>query len=129
MRRSLIGVVPPEILSRRTKQLGGRTAMVALDRHWRELQSVFETPLTAALGYVNNTALLRAACDAKNGKSVHMVYMFRAISLELWLRNVVSNGLVNIAESLIANASRPDCTTSMAAPNSLPKASASGALE
>ena len=41
MRRSLAGIVPQEILSRRTKQVGARTPVLVLEKHRDELQNVY----------------------------------------------------------------------------------------
>ena len=41
MRRSLAGIVPEEILSRRTKQVGARTPVLVLEKHWDELQNIY----------------------------------------------------------------------------------------
>ena len=39
MRRALAGIVPAEILARRSKQFAARTPAVMLDQHWGEIQS------------------------------------------------------------------------------------------
>ena len=42
MRRSLAGIVPQEILSRRTKQVGERTPMLILEKSWDELRNIYQ---------------------------------------------------------------------------------------
>lgn len=96
MRRSLIGVVPQAVLSRRTKQFGTRTALVVVGKNWDRLQTDFEAPLSAVLSYVNPAIFLTALHAAKNGQSVHVVRMYRAIALELWLRDLASRRLIDI---------------------------------
>jgi asparagine synthase (glutamine-hydrolysing) len=95
MRRSLAGIVPQEILSRRTKQIGARTPILVIGRHWDELQNVCQTSLSAALGYVHEDRFLTAISDARMGKSVPLVRILRAISLEYWLRNLEGRGLLD----------------------------------
>ena len=95
MRRSLAGIVPPEILSRRTKQLGARTPVLVMERHWDELQSIYQTPLSASLGYVDETQFLKIICDARSGKTVPLARVFCTISLEYWLRNLAIRGLLD----------------------------------
>jgi asparagine synthase (glutamine-hydrolysing) len=94
MRRSLDGIVPPEILSRRTKQVGARTPILVLEKHWDELQNIFETPLTSRLGCVHGDRFLKVISDARAGKTVPLVRVLRTISLEYWLRDLAGRGLI-----------------------------------
>ena len=95
MRRSLAGIVPEEILSRRTKQLGARTPVLVLEKHWDELQSIYQTPLSAGLGYVDGVQLLKTICDARAGKIVTLARVLWTISLEYWLRDLAARGLLD----------------------------------
>ena len=95
MRRSLAGIVPQEILSRRSKQLGVRTLVLVLEKHWDELQSVYETSLSSRLGYIHEERFVKVISDARDGKAVPIVRILRAISLEYWLRNLAGRGLVD----------------------------------
>jgi asparagine synthase (glutamine-hydrolysing) len=94
MRRSLAGIVPHEILSRRTKQVGERTPMLILDKHWDELQKIYQTPLSSRLGYIHEAQLLKTICDTRAGKSVPMVRVLWTISLEYWLRDLAGRRLL-----------------------------------
>jgi asparagine synthase (glutamine-hydrolysing) len=95
MRRSLAGIVPPDILSRRTKQLGARTPTLVLEKHWDELHKLYQTPLSSSLGYIDETQLLKTICDARIGKTVPLVRVFCTISLEYWLRDLAIRGLLD----------------------------------
>lgn len=95
MRRSLVGLVPQEILSRRTKQFGARTPVVALEKNWDELHMAFDSPLSSTLGYVNSACFLEQLHAARNGKEIHTVRMLRTISLEVWLRDLASRRLID----------------------------------
>jgi asparagine synthase (glutamine-hydrolysing) len=95
MRRSLAGIVPEEILSRSTKQVGARTHVLVLDKHWDELQSIYQTSLSARLGYVDAVQLLKTICDARSGRIVPLVRVLWTISLEYWLRDVAVRGLLD----------------------------------
>jgi asparagine synthase (glutamine-hydrolysing) len=96
MRRSFVGIVPQEILSRRTKQVGARTPALVLEKHWDELQNVYQTSLSASLGYIAEAQLLKTICDARAGKAVPLVRLLRTISLEYWLRNLATRGLLDV---------------------------------
>jgi len=95
MRRSLTGVVPQEILSRRTKATSARTPVVVLGKKWDELHMAFDSPLSSNLGYVNHACFLEQLCAARNGKEIHIVHLMRTISLELWLRDLASRCLID----------------------------------
>jgi asparagine synthase (glutamine-hydrolysing) len=95
MRRSLVGIVPQEILSRRTKQLGARTPMLILEKYWDELQSIYQTSLSSRLGYIDEAQLVKTICEARAGKSVSLVRVLWTISLEYWLRDLAARGLLD----------------------------------
>ena len=104
MRRSLAGIVPEEILSRRTKQVGARTPVLVLDRHWDELQNIYATSLSSRLGYVHEDRFLKVISDARIGKTVPLVRVLWTISLEYWLRDLAGRGLLDapVASSSLA---------------------------
>ena len=95
MRRSLEGIVPEEILSRRTKQVGARGPALVLEKHWDELQNVYETSLSSRLGYIHKDRFLKVISDARAGKTVPLVRVLRSISLEYWLRDLAGRGLLD----------------------------------
>jgi asparagine synthase (glutamine-hydrolysing) len=95
MRRSLAGIVPQEILSRRTKQVGARTPVLVLEKHWDELQNIYKTPLTSRFGWVHGDRFLKVISDARAGKPVPLVRVLWAISLEYWLRDLAGRGLID----------------------------------
>jgi len=95
MRRSLAGIVPQEILSRRSKQIGVRTLVLVLEKHWDDLQSVYAKSLSSRLGYIHEERFVKVISDVRSGKAVPIVQILRAISLEYWLRNLAGRGLVD----------------------------------
>jgi asparagine synthase (glutamine-hydrolysing) len=94
MRRALVGIVPQEILARRTKQVGQRTPMLILDRFWDELQSTYHASLSSHLKYVLDAQVLKAINDIRAGKSTALVRLLWTISLEYWLRDLAARGLL-----------------------------------
>jgi asparagine synthase (glutamine-hydrolysing) len=106
MRRSLVRIVPQEILSRRTKQFGARTPVVALEKNWQELRCVLDSPLSSSLGYINKARFLEALNGARNGKDTHLLRLLRTISLELWLRDLVSRRLIDLKRTLPLTSTR-----------------------
>ena len=94
MRRSLAGIVPQEILSRRTKQVGQRTPMLVLEKYWEELQNIYQTSLSSRLGYIHEAQLLKTINDARTGKNTSLVRVLWTISLEYWLRDLAARELL-----------------------------------
>ncbi|HWY54133.1 MAG TPA: asparagine synthase-related protein [Terriglobales bacterium] len=94
MRRSLVGCVPQEILLRRTKQLGARTPVVALEKNWKQLQMAFDSALSSSLGYISQDRFLETLNAVRNGEAVHIMRLLRTVSLELWLRDLASRRLI-----------------------------------
>ena len=96
MRRALAGIVPPEILARKTKQIGARTPAVMLDGHWGEIQAVYCQSISSRLGYVDDAELLKIMNDVRAGKTVPIVRVLWTISLEFWLRDLAQRGLLEL---------------------------------
>ena len=96
MRRALAGIVPAEILARRSKQFAARTPAVMLDQHWGEIQAVYCASISSRLGYVDDAELLKIMSDLRAGKTVPLVRVLWTISLEFWLRELAARGLLEL---------------------------------
>ena len=94
MRRSLAGLVPHEILSRRTKQFGARTPVLALERNLEGIEMAFASPFVSLLGWVDRPRFLENLQAARNGHDVAIVRLMRTISLEMWLRDLAARQLI-----------------------------------
>jgi len=94
MRRSLAGIVPHEILSRRTKQFGARTPLRILQLHSRNLQEIFRTSLSSRFGFINGDRFCLALENVMRGKDVPMLRLLKIVSLEFWLRDLASRRLI-----------------------------------
>jgi asparagine synthase (glutamine-hydrolysing) len=95
MRRSLVGCVPPDILARRTKQVSVRTPVLALEKNWKEIETVLNSPLISRFGYIQDRTFSKALENLRNGKRVHLIRVQRTISLEFWLRDLLTRDLIN----------------------------------
>jgi asparagine synthase (glutamine-hydrolysing) len=95
MRRSLIGIVPPEILSRRSKQLATRTPIVALQNNLAQLETALHSSVASGMGYIDQARFFDAFRAAKNGKPVHTVRLLKTVALEFWLRDLIARGLLD----------------------------------
>jgi asparagine synthase (glutamine-hydrolysing) len=96
MRNALSGIVPNEILERRTKVSAMRCYSLALQKHWNEIERVLDRPFCAALHYVDAKKLKADLQMVRNGHCpIYLVRLLKALSLELWLRDVVSRGIIS----------------------------------
>jgi asparagine synthase (glutamine-hydrolysing) len=96
MRRALRGIVPAEVLDRRSKQFAARTPAMMLDQHWGEIQAVYCASISSRLGYVDDAELLKIVSDLRAGKTAPLVRVLWTISLEFWLRDLAQRGLMEM---------------------------------
>lgn len=100
MRRSLGGIVPREILWRKTKAFVTRRVLTAFERSWPELEDLCRSPVSADLGYLNPSCLRDHLRAAKNGDSTYMMCLLKSLYLESWLRSATKHvGLLRKAPS------------------------------
>jgi asparagine synthase (glutamine-hydrolysing) len=111
MRRALTGIVPEQILERRTKVSAMRCYSLALAKHWKKVEEAFDHPVTSVLHYFDVHKLKQDLMAVRNGHCpFHLVRLLKALSLELWLRDVISRGIVTApdgcAQSITAEDSK-----------------------
>jgi asparagine synthase (glutamine-hydrolysing) len=124
MRRAMKDIVPPEVLSRSTKQTGARTFILALERQHTSLQKIYQPSVSAALGYVDDWQMLQAIEAARTGRITSLTRLLLAFSLEFWLRDQIARELLFLPVS--GNSSlnlRPASFASRVTPKDLPSRS------
>jgi asparagine synthase (glutamine-hydrolysing) len=94
MRRSLAGIVPDEILSRKRKAFVSRAPRTSITAHWENIQSMTSDMILESLGIVSSAAFRQALEDVRHGKEVPIVPIQRTLSLECWLRNLSHWGVL-----------------------------------
>jgi asparagine synthase (glutamine-hydrolysing) len=97
MRRALAGVVPDQILSRRTKAIGARGPILALQNSWESLDKVLHASVLSCWGYVDQCKFRNAMISAKNGNAGQLVKLLRTLSLDVWLQNAYQHQLIRPA--------------------------------
>jgi len=88
MRRSLIGIVPDELLNRRRKAFVARAQVVAVSEDWPDLVMKITHMVSASMGIVHRESFVNALMRARNGEEVPMIPMLRTLALEFWLRRI-----------------------------------------
>lgn len=86
-RRALRGLLPPEIVNRRTKVSPAEGLLRDFAAHWPELSAIFPRPLCCELGFVDEKALQATMTEVRSGLGQKAAHLLRVISLEFWLRS------------------------------------------
>jgi len=86
MRRSLRGIVPETVLSRRSKNLPAEPIGAAVDREWERLTRLFSRPLLEQYDLVHAPALDQSLRRARHGTEKFLGPLLWAIVLEEWLQ-------------------------------------------
>src|SRR5262249_33131516 len=86
MRRALKGVLPDELLNRKTKAVGARSIALTLEKQQRSIEMLLECSLTARFDISSESALRNALDSTRHGQiSDHVVSLLKTLALELWL--------------------------------------------
>jgi asparagine synthase (glutamine-hydrolysing) len=96
MRRALVGVVPDEILNRRTKAFVSRAPLVAISTDWGYLTEMTHNMLSSSLGIVDSECLYAVLQKARRGDKVPIVTLMRTMKIEAWLKGLRASGTVNL---------------------------------
>jgi len=108
MRRALAELLPREILSRTTKASTGRCVTQTVEKHWRRLEAIVNQPIIAKLGYVDLAEFQAALLAIKNGHlSPFALSFLRALSLEIWLNEMLLRGLSLTGEQTAVRPAEP----------------------
>jgi len=96
MRRALVGVVPDEILNRKTKAFVVRAPLAVASMDWAKLVGMTQDTVSNLLGIVESDGISDALNRVRRGEDILMAPLIRTIALESWLRNLRALGMVNI---------------------------------
>lgn len=111
MRKALVGIVPDEILARKTKVSATRCYSLSLQKDWNKVEQALDHPVTSALHYFDGEKLREDLLRVRAGHCpYHLVRLLKALSLELWLRDVISRGIVRAPDQGPAGSSRKSPT-------------------
>jgi asparagine synthase (glutamine-hydrolysing) len=85
-RRALRGIVPPEVLDRKSKAFVARGPMVAFLRARPALIDMARNMISGSSGFIEANVFLEALREAGSGNEVPVVQVLRTVALESWLR-------------------------------------------
>ena len=96
MRRALVGIVPDEILNRKTKAFITRSSMVDISSDWAHFVEMTQNMLSSSLGIVDAERISEALQKVRQGQEVPMVTLRRTLLLEGWLNDLRSLGIIDL---------------------------------
>lgn len=96
MRRALVGIVPDEILNRKTKAFVARSPMVAISNDWAHFAEMTHNMLSSSLGIVDSERISEALQKARRGEEVPIVTLRRSLFLEAWLKDLRASGIIDL---------------------------------
>jgi len=96
MRRALVGIVPDEILNRKTKAFVSRSPMVAISNEWVHFAEMTENMLSNSLGIVDEERISEALQRVRRGEEVPIIKLMRTLYLEGWLKDLRALGIINL---------------------------------
>jgi asparagine synthase (glutamine-hydrolysing) len=88
MRRSLVGIVPDEILSRRRKAFISRSPMVEISNESAKLAAFSKNMVSSSLGIVEPKRFSAALDSARERHGVALPFLSRTLLIECWLRDL-----------------------------------------
>ena len=100
MRRALVGIVPDEILNRKTKAFVARSPMVAISNDWAHFAEMTQNMLSSSLGIVDPERISEALQKVRRGEEVPMITLRRTLFLEGWLKDLRALGIINLDTTL-----------------------------
>lgn len=97
MRRALAGIVPDEILNRKSKAFVARAPMVGISNDWARLMEITQDMLCSWLGIVDSSRLREMLQKARRGEDeLPMISLTRTLLVEGWLKDIREFGVVNL---------------------------------
>jgi asparagine synthase (glutamine-hydrolysing) len=103
MRRALVGIVPDEILNRKTKAFVARSPMVAISNDWAHFAEMTQNMLSSSLGIVDSERISEVLQKVRRGEEVPIVTLKRTLFLEDWLIDLRELGMINLDTTLKPN--------------------------
>jgi len=96
MRRALVGIVPDDILNRKSKALVARAPLLGISADWVKLTEMTQQMLSSSLGIVDSHNFLAALEKARRGEELSPRRLTRTMYFEAWLRKALSSGTVSL---------------------------------
>jgi len=96
MRRALVGIVPDEILNKKSKAFVVRTPLVTITNEWTSFVETTQDMVSSSLGIVDSELLLATLEKGRRGEEIPTVALMRTISVENWLKSLRASGYLDV---------------------------------
>jgi asparagine synthase (glutamine-hydrolysing) len=106
MRRSLVGIVPDEVLQRKRKAFVTRSPLAAIAKESADLCALSNDMIASCLALVDADAFRRAIQEASAGREIPVVTLIRTLDLEFWLGGLARASILNPSYRLVPTTSR-----------------------
>ncbi|MCU1300729.1 MAG: hypothetical protein JWQ87_1013 [Candidatus Sulfotelmatobacter sp.] len=95
MRRSLVGLVPGEILNRKRKAFVVRAHIDAISKQWTGVMKICDQMMSSSLNVVDANRFREALQLGLHDPHFPIVSVLRTLNIELWLRSICEQGIAN----------------------------------
>jgi len=95
MRRALAGIVPDEILNRKSKAFVARAPMAEISKDWSSITATVQDMLSASLGIVDSQRLFEVLQKARRGEESPTLRLMRTMCLEAWMKDLRALGCMD----------------------------------
>jgi len=95
MRRSLVGLVPGEILNRKRKAFVVRAHIDAISKQWTGVMKICDQMTSSSLNVVDANRFREALQLGLHDPHFPIVSVLRTLNIELWLRSICERGIAN----------------------------------
>jgi asparagine synthase (glutamine-hydrolysing) len=101
MRRALAGMVPDEILNRKSKAFVARAPLVGISQDWARLSAIAQDMIASAIGIVDANRFSEALQKARRGENDELpaIALTTTIFIEGWLRDLRTLGVIDLGAS------------------------------
>jgi len=106
LRRSLIGIVPSEILNQKWKTFACRSVLDQIRSNWPEFIALNQQMAAAEIAVVEPDRLLTALRRGIQDGQISLVSVVRTLTLECWLRSLRTEGPLKSLEAICRMESR-----------------------
>ena len=96
MRRALVGSVPDDVLSRKTKAFVVRSPLATISNDWAHFVEMTQNMLSSSLGIVNPKRISDVLQKARRGEQVPTATLLRTLFIEGWLQDLRALGCINL---------------------------------
>jgi asparagine synthase (glutamine-hydrolysing) len=94
MRRSVVGVVPDELLNRKRKAYIARAPLEAILVEWTHFTELTRHMVSSSLGIVDAKSFSETLLKARHGQEIPTVIVMRTLAIESWLKNLGTRRII-----------------------------------